>query len=68
VKKGILELALSGSVPLQLDYREPSTGKNAENRRPPSANERRLSIPEKIQIADVFAWLLHAIEVPGELK
>ncbi len=61
MSKGILQLALSGKVPLQLDYREPSTGENAERPKEPAAIERPHHNQAKAQIADALAWLLHVI-------
>lgn len=59
MNKGILKLALSGKVPLQLEYRDPSCGSSAE-RRSDSVSE-QLNNAAKMQIADAFAWLLHVI-------
>jgi hypothetical protein len=39
MSKGILQLALSGKVPLQLEYREPSSSENVGNRKPPAGSE-----------------------------
>ncbi|HEV2730221.1 MAG TPA: hypothetical protein VGV15_09325 [Terriglobales bacterium] len=59
MNKGILKLALSGNVPLQFEYRDPSGGSTAE--RSDSAVNERLDNAAKAQIADAFAWLLHVI-------
>jgi hypothetical protein len=60
VNKGILKLALSGKVPLQLEYSDPSCGSSAERRSDSAVNE-QLNNAAKMQIADAFAWLLHVI-------
>jgi len=61
VNRGILELALSGALELELEYRKPDS---KETRVP---HEQRVTVQQlrrvhaQAQIADAFAWLLHVI-------
>jgi hypothetical protein len=59
--KGILQVAVSGKIPLQLEYRDPSGADNAERRSDSTVNEELHHNLAKAQIADAFAWLLHVI-------
>jgi hypothetical protein len=60
VNKGILELALSGAVELELEYRKPDSTENQAFEQPVTAQQlHRLHV--QAQIADAFAWLLHVI-------
>ena len=61
MNKGILQLDLSGRVPLELDYREPDGRENRGPRAEAAAIERPHDSDTQLQIADAFAWLLHVI-------
>jgi hypothetical protein len=61
VNKGILKLALSGKVPLQLEYRDPRGGSSAEYHSESAVNEQLQRDLARTQIADAFAWLLHVM-------
>ena len=61
MNRGILELALSGALELEPEYRKPDS---KETRVP---HEQRVTVQQlrrvhaQAQIADAFAWLLHVI-------
>jgi hypothetical protein len=61
VNKGILRLALSDTVELELEYCEP------DSKEPRPSHEQRVTVQQlrrihaQGQIADAFAWLLHVI-------
>jgi hypothetical protein len=54
----LLKLALSGKMPLQLDY---PADENGESLQPAAIDEPLYWIEAELQIADAFAWLLHVI-------
>jgi hypothetical protein len=61
VNKGILQLALSGTVELELEYREPS-GKELEAEQELLGPAPRFNRDQQqAQIQEEFARLLHAI-------
>jgi hypothetical protein len=52
VHQGFLELALNDTIPLELDYREVSTGENGENRQLAAVDGRLHSVQTNLQISD----------------
>ena len=61
MNKGILQLAVSGKIPLQLKYRDPTGADDVERRSDSVVNQQFHHDSAKVQIADAFAWLLHVI-------
>lgn len=61
MNKGILQLALSGAMELELEYREPGSKENDSTNEHSAAAQQSDRIHAQEQIADAFAWLLHVI-------
>ena len=61
MNKGILELALSGTVELELEYRTPEDKQTQMPHKPRVTVRQLRRIHAQAQIADAFAWLLHVI-------
>lgn len=61
MNNGILELALSGAMELELEYWKPDSTEThvAFEQRVTAQQLHRIHMPA--QIADAFAWLLHVI-------
>ena len=60
--KGIIYHALSGGLPLELDYHDPTVpSDNGGNRKEYAGAEPEQHSDAKAQIADAFAWLSHVI-------
>ena len=60
--KGIIYHALSGGLPLELDYHDPTVpSDNGGNRKERAGAEPVQHSDARAQIADAFAWLSHVI-------
>jgi len=60
--KGIIYHALSGRLPLELDYRDPAMPSDKGGNRKECAGAEPVQHSDaKAQIADAFAWLSHVI-------
>ena len=60
--KGIIYQALSGGLPLELDYRDPAMPSDKGGNRKECAGAEPVQHSDaRAQIADAFAWLSHVI-------
>ena len=60
MNKGILELALTGIVDLELEYRKPEKAGDLSQQQPCSPQQLR-DFQVETQIDDAFAWLLYVV-------